>query len=385
MNFLKKYWLGLVVGFLFFIAAVMIYKKLNPKELPPNLVVGVGRIDGDLIALSSKYPGRIREVSVSEGDSVHRGQTIAILESEEYSAQLESVEAQIKAKEKELKVKKIQLVITKETLPEDVKKAVQSINVLKAMLKEIEKSIDTMLKVVNQDEKDYKRIKNLYSKNLVPEKKLEEIKLKLETDKNSLKSLYDKREQIIAKIKASESSLKQSTSILKRIKALEEEIEALKNVILSLKANKKQIELIISNLKINSPVDGYVVDKLKNKGEVVSAGMPIVTLIDPSQLYLKIYVDTIKNGKIKIGDRAVIFLDAYPDRPIPARVVKIAKRAEFTPKEVAVREDRIQRVYAVHIKPLKPQPLFKLGLPAIGIISLDGKGLPKSLKDIPEI
>ena len=50
-----------------------------------------------------------------------------------------------------------------------------------------------------------------------------------------------------------------------------------------------------------------------------------------------------------------------------------------------MREDRIQRVYAVHLKPVKPSPLLKLGLPAIGVISLDGKGLPKSLKELPEL
>ncbi|MBK3331718.1 HlyD family efflux transporter periplasmic adaptor subunit [Persephonella atlantica] len=385
MNFIKKYWLGIVVGALFLFAVYLIYLKLSPKELPPNLVAGVGRIDGDLILLSSKYPGKIIKILVSEGDSVYKGQVVAQLESDEYTAQLKSIEAQIKAKKRQLRAKEIQLKITEETLPEDVKKAVQFINAQEAMLKELEKSIDTLEKVVSQDRKDYRRIQNLYKKNLVSEKKLEEIKLKLETDINRLKSLYDKKSQITAKIKASQSSLKQSKSVLKKIQALKEEIEAVKSVINSLKANKEQIEAVISSLSIKSPVSGYVVDKLRNEGEVVSAGMPIITVIDPSQLYLKIYVDTIHNGKIKIGDRAVIFLDAYPDRPISAEVVKIAKRAEFTPKEVAVREDRIQRVYAVHIKPLKPQPLFKLGLPAIGIISLDGKGLPKSLKDIPEI
>jgi len=143
--------------------------------------------------------------------------------------------------------------------------------------------------------------------------------------------------------------------------------------------------VILDELKIRSPVDGYIVDKIADKGEVLGEGMVVATVIDPETLYLKIFVDTINNGKIKIGDRALIFLDAYPDRPIEARVVRISQRAEFTPKEVAVKEDRIQRVYAVHIKPLKVEPVLKLGLPAVGVISITGKGLPKSLKELPEI
>jgi HlyD family secretion protein len=141
----------------------------------------------------------------------------------------------------------------------------------------------------------------------------------------------------------------------------------------------------MAELKLRSPVNGFIVEKIANIGEVVGAGMPVATLIDPDSLYLRLFVDTIENGKIELGDKAVIFTDAYPDRPIAASVVNIAQKAEFTPKEVSVRSDRIQRVFSVHLKPLHPDALLKLGLPAIGVISLDGKGLPDSLGEIPAL
>ncbi|WP_293445838.1 HlyD family secretion protein [Persephonella sp.] len=385
MNILKKYWLVALIGILFAAASFMIYKKLSKKELPPNLIAGVGRIDGDLIALSSKYPGKIIKLYVSEGNPVRKNQIIAVLESREYKAQLQGVISQIKAKEKELKAKKIELEILKGTLPEDVKKAQNSVIAGKSLLMELDKNIDSLKKIVDQDERDYERLKALYEKNLIPKKRYEEIRLKLEVDKNKLSSLIEKRKQIVSEINTAKSTLRQAETVLKKIEAFEKGISALESGINALRAKKKQIEAILDQMEIRSPVDGYVVDKIRNEGEVVGAGMPVVTVVDPKSLYLKIYVDTIENGKIKIGDKAVIFLDAFPDRPIPARVVRIAKKAEFTPKEVAVREDRIQRVYAVHLKPEKPQPFFKIGLPAIGVISIDGKGLPKSLKEIPEL
>jgi len=385
MNILKKYWLAVLIGILFLTASFMIYKKLTTKKLPPNLVAGVGRIDGDLIALSSKYPGKIIKLYVSEGDTVKRNQVVAVLESREYEAQLEGVISQIKAKEKELEAKKTELEILKGTLPEDVKKAQNSVAEGKSSLAEIDKTIDTLRKVVEQDKRDFRRLKALYEKDLIPKKRYEEIKLKLEIDQNKLDSLIEKRKQIISKINTAESVLKQAKTVLKKIRAFEEGIRSLELGIQALRSKKNQIEAVLNQMKIKSPVDGYVVDKIRNVGEVVGAGMPVVTVVDPKSFYLKIYVDTLENGRIKIGDKAVIFLDAFPDRPIPARVVRIAKRAEFTPKEVAVREDRIQRVYAVHLKPDKPQPVFKIGLPAIGVISTDGKGLPQSLKDIPEL
>lgn len=385
MNAIKKYWLGFIVLFLVVVAAYFIYLKLNPKKLPPNLVMGTGRIDGDLININTKYPGRLKLLTVDEGDRITKGQLIAQLQSKEYEAQLKAIEAEIKAKHKEIEAQKVQLQIIKETLPENVQKAYANLKSSRFMLEELNQQINSMEKVVQQDERDFKRFKSLTEKSLFPKEKFEKMKLKLETDKNKLKALLKKKNQLVQQINAAESSLKQAKSTLKKVQAVEKSIAALQESIKALNAKKQQIQAVLDELNIYSPIDGYVVDKVANVGEVLGAGMTVITAIDPNDLYLKMFVDTIYTGKIKVGDKAEIFLDAYPDKPIPAVVVKIAKKAEFTPKEVAVREDRIQRVYAVHIKPVNPNPLLKLGLPAIGVISLDGKGLPKSLKELPEL
>ncbi len=385
MQILKKYWIGFIFLFLVALGSYFIYQKLNQKQLPSNLVVGTGRIDGDLYVINTKYPGRVKDLLVGEGDTIKKDQLLAVLDDEEYKAKLKAIEAQIKAKEKELEAKKIELEITKETLPENVKKAKTALDANKALLKEIQKNIQALEKVVKQDKKDFERFKNLLDKNLIPKEKFEKVKLKYETDKDKLYALLEKKKQILASIRASESTLKQAESTLKKIYALEKTLQGLKEGIRALKAQKEEVQVVIKQLKIFSPINGYIIDKIANKGEVLGAGMPIVTAINPDELYLKIFIDTIYTGKIKIGDKAEIFLDAYPDKPIEARVTKISRKAEFTPKEVAVREDRIQRVYAVHIKPIKPDPLLKLGLPAIGVISLDGKNLPKSLKELPPL
>lgn len=385
MHIIKKYILGLLLLALFIFAVFLIYKKLNHKQIPPDLIVGTGRIDGDLININTKYAGRIEKLLVEESQEVKKGQLLAVLSNKEYKAKLKAINAQINAKKEQLKANQVELEITKESLPENVEKAKSSLQANKAALSELEESIKSMEKVVEQDKKDYERFKNLAEKDLFPYEKFEKIKLKYETDKNKLEGLYQKRKQILASIKAAESTLKQAKSTLKKVKAIDLSILALNNSIKALQAQKEEIETVLEELKIKSPVDGYIVDKIANEGEVIAPGMPVFTAINPADLYLKMFVDTIENGKIKIGDKAEIFLDSYPDKPIPAKVVKIAKKAEFTPKEVAVKEDRIQRVYAVYLKPINPNPLLKLGLPAIGVISLDGENLPASLKEIPEI
>lgn len=381
----KKYLTAILVLSLFLIASYLIYKKLYVKELPPNIIAGTGKIDGDLTNINTKYAGRIKKIFVNEGDKIEKGQIIAIIESKEYEAQYKAIQFQIEAKKKMLESQNIELNIAKGILPEDTEKAKASLELRKSALKELEKNIDTLEKVVEQDKKDYERYKNLLEKGLIPKEKFEKIELQLKKDINQLNALLDKKQQLIAEINISESNLKQSIQNLKKIDELEKSILALKDEINTLEAQKEQIEAILEEMKIISPLNGYVIDKIANEGEVLGAGMTVITAVNQDDLYLKMFVDTIENGKIKLGDKGVIFLDSNPDMPIPAVVVKISQKAEFTPKEVAVKEDRIQRVFAVHLKPVSPNPLLKLGIPAIGVISIDGKGLPKSLKDIPEI
>ena len=137
-------------------------------------------------------------------------------------------------------------------------------------------------------------------------------------------------------------------------------------------------------MTLRSSIDGVVVEKIANQGEVIGAGSVVATLLDPNSLYLKSFIDTKQNGNLHVGNDAVIFLDGKPNEAIAAKVVRIEQKAEFTPKEVSVPSDRIQRVFALHIKPLSPQSTLKLGIPAVGVVSMDGKGLPKSLKNVPE-
>ncbi len=383
MQIVKKYFLGFFLLFLVVLASFLIYQKLHPKTLPPNLIEGVGSIDGDLININVKYAGRVKDIKIDDGDSIKKGDTLAILSSKEIEAKKSALIAEIKAKNRELEAKKTQLLLLKETLPKNVSKANENLKAKEAALKEISNAIDTLKRVVLQDERDLKRIKNLYEKRLVNKHKVEEAELKLINDKNRLKSLNDKRYQAKAALKAAKEDLSQAKATLKRIDALNFSVLALKDAIEALRAKEAEIEAVLSEMEIRSPIDGFIVEKIANIGEVLAPGSIVATAIDPRTLYLKIFVDTINNGKIKIGDKAVIFLDAYPNMPIEAKVVRIAQKAEFTPKEVAVREDRIQRVYAIHLKPLKPNPLLKLGIPAIGVVSIDGRSLPKSLKEIP--
>ena len=80
MQIVKKYWIGIIAAGLILVASGMIYVKLHPKTLPENLIEGSGRIDGDLVNLNTKYPGRVRRMLVEDGTLVKKGMIVAVLD-----------------------------------------------------------------------------------------------------------------------------------------------------------------------------------------------------------------------------------------------------------------------------------------------------------------
>jgi len=356
---------GLIIG-----AGFFIYKKLNPPKLPPYLIEAVGFVDGDLIHINAKYPGRIVKEFVKEGDKVKKGEILAIQDTKDLQIKKSVLLKEIKAKEVELN-------LTKKVLPKDVEIAKSAYESKKKALNMLSFEINTLKAVIKQDEKDLNRFKKLVNKNLDKKHDYEMQKLKCIKDRNSLNALLVKRKILKNEINIAQINLKKAEDALLKIKAFKDEIKALKEKVYSLNN-------AINDMKLISPVNGFVEKRISLLGEVVGAGMPVIDVVDTGSFYLKVYINEMDNSKICLNQKAEIFLDSNLSNPIKAKVVYISKRAEFTPKEVATRNDRITRVYEVWLKPIKPNPYLKLGLPAIGLILIDdNKKLPNSLKGLP--
>ena len=382
---IKKYGMYILIAVLFVIASVMIYVKINPKTLPANLVAATGKIDGDLITLNTKYPGRIKSINIREGEPIKKGEVIAVLSSKEQEKKLSVLQAEVHAAQEGIKAMQEELTLTKRSVALNITKAKEALGIEKSQKAQLQNTLEAQKALLQQTKKDYERVQKLYEKKLIAKHKLELAKLKLTAESEKYQALQNKAKAATQAISIAQADYKLALAQKRKTAALRDKITAQESRVKALVANKEELQVAINELTIKSPINGFVVEKIANVGEVLGAGMVVATLIDPQNLYLKVYVDTLTNGKIKIGDKAVIFLDAAPDKAIEAKVSAISANAEFTPKEVAVRSDRIQRVYGVHLTPLRVEALLKLGIPAVGVITTNGKDLPKALRDIPSI
>lgn len=110
-----------------------------------------------------------------------------------------------------------------------------------------------------------------------------------------------------------------------------------------------ELKTVLHDLSLVSPISGTVTTRLRDEGEVISPGTPVLDLVDLDRLYLQAYVPENQIGKLRLGLPARIYVDAFPNTYFDATVGYISSTAEFTPKEVQTPDERVKLVYAVKL------------------------------------
>lgn len=144
-----------------------------------------------------------------------------------------------------------------------------------------------------------------------------------------------------------------------------ERISAQRARVAQAQAGLAQAEAALANARITVPFDGVVTIKHREPGETVQPGAPVLTLMDPRDRWVRIYVREDRIGQVQLGQEATISSDSYRDRTYRGRVIFIADEAEFTPRNVQTTEERVKLVYAVKVRITEdPSNDLKAGIPA---------------------
>ena len=133
-------------------------------------------------------------------------------------------------------------------------------------------------------------------------------------------------------------------------------------------ASLRLLDYRITKGAVVSTSDGIIIEKFIEQGELAVPGKPIFSIADLSTMRLTIYVSEEMLGTVKIGSKAKIYVDSFPEKTFEGTVSWISSEAEFTPKNVQTRESRVELVYAVRISADNNEGIFKIGMPADAII-----------------
>ena len=146
--------------------------------------------------------------------------------------------------------------------------------------------------------------------------------------------------------------------------ALPEEVALAEAQVASAEAAAAALQTRIDKMRLIAPVDGVVTSRSGHAGEAAVAGVSLLTIAQLDEVMLTIYIPEDELNRVYIGQEVSVQVDSYPDRVFAGTVSYIAQEAEFTPKNVQMKEDRVNMVFAVKVRLPNPQHLLKPGMPA---------------------
>ena len=256
------------------------------------------RVDGTLIDLSPQIPGVLKTVSVQEGDKVQKGQILFSLDRDLLQASVDKARADLASSTDAADVSNAQYIKAKHgPLVEEIRIAETAVKNASAQL--------------SLEELNWKRVNSLYDEKLVSTADHDRVKTALETARHRYEDATQRLDFLKKGTRSEDLTAAKSTG------------EAKKAEIESAKARLTQAEINMSYSDASSPFSGLVVRKWKDPGDTISAGTPVLSILDPSSLYIKANIEEKNLYKIHTGDKVDIKIDAFPSVRLKGRVEKI--------------------------------------------------------------
>ncbi len=140
-------------------------------------------------------------------------------------------------------------------------------------------------------------------------------------------------------------------------------VEQADAAVMEAEAQLALLDVQINKLTVTSPVEGVVLVRSVQPGEVIQAGMTTMTIAKLDTLTVTVYISEDRYGEVRLGDTAALNVDSFPDETFTASVTRIADQAEYTPRNVQTKEERQTTVYAVELSVENPDGDLKPGMP----------------------
>lgn len=274
-----------------------------------------GTIEVVDVTVSAKVPGEVVRRYVDEGSEVHTGDTVAMIRHLTAPLELRQAETAVAT------ARAAYALLKRGSREEDIRQAQATMENLRS---------------------DFDRAEKLFADTLISTREFEEVRTRYAVAKESYEKLKNG--------------------------PLPEELERARAQVAQAEAQVSLTRQKLDDQLVLSPANGVVTLRAVEQGEMVQAGSAIVKVSVLEKVRLVIYVREADLGRIRLGDAASVSIDTYPGKNFSGRVIYISPAAEFTPKNVQTKEERVKLSFAVKIEVENPGGELKPGMPADAVI-----------------
>jgi HlyD family secretion protein len=293
-----------------------------------------GFVEGEQRVLRAEVNGRVLEVAFGEGDAVPAGAVVARIDPSEIEARIASKRSERDVLEAQIRRQHEQVALAEATWTQDV--AAQE-----AALRQAE--ADAVLAAVT-----FGRTEKLRADGVVAPQRLDEAR----AQRDASRSAVERARELLARSQAQAGE----------IELARRQLDVLREQVALVGAQIGELEVLRAKHEVRAPATATVVQaQLLWPGELAQPGTPVLSVLDPRDKYVQIYVPVSDVDRVRVGARVEIELDSAPGRRVPGEVSFVADEANFTPEKIETRSDRLGQVYRAKVRILEDVERFQPG------------------------
>jgi HlyD family secretion protein len=293
------------------------------RDRAPQDLVAAGHVEGTEVRISSEIGGKLVSFPLLEGDKVAKGQEVARIDPQDVQLALAAARAQREEAAAELALKRA--------------------GARKEEIAEAEANVEAARGEQEAAVKDLERLERLLDDGVVTAKARDDAQAR--------------RDVAAGRLEAAKARLAALRAGSRR-----EEIEAARSRVAAADARVAQLEENAGDTVVTSAVAGVLTEKVAEEGEQVASGETLAVVTDLAHAWLNVYVGELDLGRLRLGQTVSVVTDDGKSRP--GRITFIASEAEFTPKNVQTRDERVKLVYRVKVGLDNGDGFYKPGMPA---------------------
>jgi HlyD family secretion protein len=376
-------------------AAAAVYAYLSFERKPSNRILISGNIELNEVNIAFKTGGKLVERAADEGDAIKKGQILARLDRDQLLAQRERESAALQSAQAQLAQAQTAVDWQRATLAADLEQRGADVAASEARLLELKNgsrpqelqdsraAVQAAQSEYDRALRDWDRAQTLHKNDDISTSQYDQYRSRWQSTDAALKQAKERlalveagpRSEVVdaasAQVRRARASVKVGEANSLELKRREQEITTRRAEIERARASLAVIDSQLADTVAASPVDGVVLVKSADPGEVLASGSTVLTVGDIDHPWLRGYVNETDLGKVKIGSKVKVTTDSYPGKAYNGRISFISSEAEFTPKQIQTEQERVKLVYRVKIEVENPNRELKSNMPADAEIELN--------------
>ena len=338
--------------------AAYVWASSRPKPL-----VASGTVEARDIRVGSKVGGRIEQVLVREGDRVEAGQVLATFDDRELKATMDASLANLQKLQHGFRPEEVEQARAEAAQAKadyDLRKNGSRQEDIAAAQGDFDRARADSART----EATWKRVSDLSNADVFSKQQRDDAEGAWKNALGAQRSAEQKLAALQHGFRPEEIASAQHQYQGAQAKATEYERGSRREDVAQAKAQYEYDAARYRERQVVAPSPATVEVMDIRPGDLISPNLPIVTLLERDQLYIRIYVPETEIGRVRLGQKATVTLDAFPKQPFDGEVEQINQQSEFLPRNVQTREERVHQMVGVKLRVHDDQGRIRPGMAA---------------------